>query len=176
MKNLYHYNTLSFLRKTLALFCCLTILFLSNGCTTNSKTEKQETKKEAQKPTVIKEKWHWDNPKKQSENAGYAQVVKVGNTLYVSGIPAQEISPEGITKLYDAIKRCLNAFGASPKDIVKETLYTTDIEAMKKNNDARKQFYKGDYPAASWVEISRLYQPGAKIEVDVIAEITDTTK
>lgn len=176
MKNFYHHNTYLFLRRTSVLFFCLVALLLSNSCTTNSKIEKQETKKETQEPTVIKEKWHWDNPKKQSENAGYAQVVKVGNTLYVSGIPAQEISPEGITKLYNAIERCLNAFGASPKDIVKETLYTTDIEAMKKNNDARKQFYKGDYPAASWVEISKLYQPGAKIEVDVIAEITDIEK
>ena len=45
---------------------------------------------------------------------------------------------------------------------------------MKKYNDARKEFYQGDYPAASWVEISRLYEPEAKLEVDLIAVITDS--
>ena len=126
------------------------------------------------KNAIIKEKWHWDNSTKQNESAGYAQVIKVGNTLYISGVPTSDLSLEGVTNLYKALKQCLNAFGATSKDVVKETLYTTDIEEMKKHNTARKHFYQGDYPAASWVQVSRLYEPNAKLEVDLIAEITDT--
>ncbi|MCX8530764.1 hypothetical protein [Chryseobacterium luquanense] len=33
--------------------------------------------------------------------------------------------------------------------MVKENLYTTDIEAMKKYNDIRKKFYNNDFPAAT---------------------------
>lgn len=122
--------------------------------------------------SILKEKWHWDSPSKQNENAGYAQVVKIGNTLYISGIPSNEISTEGITQLYETLSRCLGAYGATFEDVVKETLYTTDIEAMKENNEVRKKFYGGDYPAATWVQIDRLYEPTAQIEVDLIAEIS----
>lgn len=151
------------------------LILLVFGCkdTTNSKPE------EGNKPeavVVVKEKWHWDEPVKQSESAGYAQVVKVGNTIYISGVPSSDLSPEGITRLYATLGECLKAFGATHKDVVKETLYTTDIEEMKKHNDARKVFYQGDYPAASWVQIDRLYEPTAKLEVDLIAEITDSEK
>jgi enamine deaminase RidA (YjgF/YER057c/UK114 family) len=31
--------------------------------------------------------------------------------------------------------------------------------------------YKGDYPAATWVQISRLYMPDAKLEIEVIAHL-----
>lgn len=37
---------------------------------------------------------------------------------------------------------------------------------MKKYDDARKAFYKRDFPAATWVQIIRLYEADAKPEVD----------
>lgn len=109
---------------------------------------------------------------KQNDSAGYAQVVKVGNTIYISGIPTSDLSPKGIAQVYTALGECLKTFGASPKNVVKETLYTTDIETMKKYNDSRKEFYKGDFPAAAWVQISRLYEADSKLEVDLIAQLT----
>lgn len=54
---------------------------------------------------------------------------------------------------------------------MKENLYTTDIETMKKYNDARKVFYKGDFPAATWVQITRLFMADAKLEVELIAHL-----
>ncbi|MEO9871206.1 RidA family protein [Ekhidna sp.] len=158
--------------KNIRLVCIFSIVFIINSCKTDSSLE-QEEKVEYEKTSIVKEKWHWDNPAKQSESAGYAQVVKVGNTIYVSGVPTSDLSLDGITRLYQTLEECLKSFGATPKDVVKETLYTTDIETMKKYNDARKEFYQGDYPAASWVQVSRLYEPSAKLEVDLIAEITD---
>ncbi|WP_437398740.1 RidA family protein [Flagellimonas lutimaris] len=153
-------------------FFILLILNVNFGCQDKSNSHQKVIGK-PEKNTIIKEKWHWDNSAKQSDSAGYAQVVKVDNTIYISGVPTSDLSPEGITKLYKTLEQCLNAFGATPKDVVKETLYTTDIEEMKKYNNARKSFYQGDYPAASWVQVSRLYEPNAKLEVDLIAEITN---
>ncbi|GAA4273041.1 RidA family protein [Aquimarina gracilis] len=161
------------MKNIVLVFNLFLLLFTSNSCK-NEIEPKQKEEKEPEKISIVKEKWHWDNPEKQSESAGYAQVVKVGNTIYISGVPTDDLSPEGITRLYNTLKECLASFGATSKDVVKETLYTTDIEAMKKYNDARKAFYQGDYPAASWVQISRLYEPNAKLEVDLIAEITDS--
>ncbi|UGU14894.1 RidA family protein [Sinomicrobium kalidii] len=159
--------------KRVAIFCLILFVFINTGCNNNAGSKIQTEKTEDKKAPVVKEKWHWGNPAKQSESAGYAQVVKAGNTIYVSGVPTDDLSPEGIAGVYKTLEECLNAFGASSKNVVKETLYTTDIETMKKYNDARKEFYQGDFPAASWVQVSRLYEPDAKLEVDLVAQITD---
>lgn len=125
----------------------------------------------AQDSSIKKEKWHWDNALKQDTSAGYVQVVKVDNILYISGAVARDVTPEGITRVYQALERSLKSFGATFQNVVKENLYTTDMDAMKKNNAARKAFYKGDFPAATWVQISRLFMPDAKLEVELIAHL-----
>jgi 2-iminobutanoate/2-iminopropanoate deaminase len=107
----------------------------------------------AQQNEIAKEKWHWDNPLKQDTSAGYVQVVKVDNVLYISGAVSTAITPEGITQVYLALEKSLKSFGATFQNVVKENLYTTDIEAMKKYNHARKAFYKKDFlpqPGFRW--------------------------
>jgi enamine deaminase RidA (YjgF/YER057c/UK114 family) len=120
---------------------------------------------------IKKEKWHWGEALKQDTSAGYVQVVKVDNILYISGAVAREVTPEGITRVYKALENSLKSFGATFQNVVKENLYTTDIEAMKKYNDARKVFYKGDFPAATWVQISRLYMHDARLEIELVAHL-----
>ena len=122
-----------------------------------------------QAQTITKEKWHWDNPLQQDTSAGYAQTVKIDNVLYISGAVAREVTPEGITHVYQALEKSLAAFGATFQNVVKENLYTTDMEAMKKYNSARKAFYNGDYPAATWMQVSRLFLHDARLEVELIA-------
>mgnify|MGYP002778108615 CR=1 FL=1 len=125
----------------------------------------------AQKNEIKKEKWHWDNQQKQDTTAGYVQVIKVDNVLYISGAVATEVTPEGVTNVYRALENSLKSFGATFQNVVKENLYTTDIEAMKKYNYSRKIFYKNDFPAATWVQVSRLYMSDAKLEVELIAHL-----
>ena len=126
---------------------------------------------QAQQKTIEKEKWHWDNPLKQDTSAGYVQVVKVDNVLYISGAVAREVTPEGITNVYKALEKSLKSFGATFQNVVKENLYTTDMEAMKKYNDARKAFYKGDFPAATWMQVPRLFMADARLEIELIAHL-----
>lgn len=128
---------------------------------------------QGQSGTIAKDKWHWDQPLKQDTAAGYVQVVKVNNVLYISGAVARDITPQGITGVYRALERSLQAYDATFQNVVKENLYTTDIEAMKKHNNARKAFYKGDFPAATWIQITRLYMPDAKLEVELVAHLPE---
>ena len=97
--------------------------------------------------------------------------MKVDNLLYISGAVAREVTAEGITNVYKALERSLKSFGASFQNVVKENLYTTDIEAMKKYNDVRKVFYKGDFPAATWVQVARLFMYDARLEVELVAHL-----
>jgi enamine deaminase RidA (YjgF/YER057c/UK114 family) len=55
--------------------------------------------------------------------------------------------------------------------VVKENLYTTDIEAMKKYNNVRKKFYNDDFPASTWIKVQRLYMSDIKLEVELIAHL-----
>ena len=125
----------------------------------------------AQDNPIKKEKWHWGNASQQDTSAGYVQVVKVDNVLYISGAVARDVTPEGITRVYQALERSLKSFGATFQNVVKENLFTTDMEAMKRYNDARKVFYKGDFPAATWMGVSRLFMADAKLEVELIAHL-----
>ena len=121
----------------------------------------------AQENAIKKDKFHWGRD--QDTTAGYTQAVKVDNMIYISGTVAREINAEGIKRVYEALERTLQHYGATFQNVVKENLYTTDIEAMKQYNAARKVFYKGDFPAATWVQISRLYTADAKLEIELIA-------
>ncbi|ULQ55917.1 RidA family protein [Flavihumibacter rivuli] len=123
----------------------------------------------AQQAPIKKEKFHFGAPTQQDTAAGYTQAVKVDNLIYVSGTVALDITPEGISFAYRNIEKTLAHYGATMQHVVKENLYTTDIEAMAAYNAARKAFYKGDYPAATWVQISRLFMKEAKLEIEVIA-------
>src|SRR5215510_6691107 len=143
-------------------FYCIATLYLFILATTDLK---------AQNSDIKKEKWHWGNALQQDTSAGYVQVLKVDNVLYISGAVAREVNPEGITRVYQALERSLKSFGAGFQNVVKENLYTTDIESMKKYNDSRKAFYKGDFPAATWTQITRLFMAEAKLEVELIAHL-----
>ncbi|MDN4165236.1 RidA family protein [Cytophagales bacterium LB-30] len=117
-------------------------------------------------PLPVKEKYQagpWE------DNAGYTQAVKVGNTLYLSGHVAGGTFEEQVKGVYTSLEKTLAQYGATFAHVVKENLYTTDIEEMKKHNEIRKAFYGKDYPAATWVQISRLYMAEAMLEVEVIA-------
>lgn len=157
------------MNKAAILFCLILLLAANAGCNNSTGSKDQPEKPESKTKATIKEKWHWGNAKKQNESAGYAQVVKAGNTLYISGIPTADLSLKGVAEVYKSLDKCLHAYGATSTDVVKENLYTTDIETMKKYNAARKEFYKGDFPAATWVQVSRLYEVDARLEIELIA-------
>lgn len=123
----------------------------------------------AQNNNIQKQKFHWGRD--QDTTAGYTQAVKVDNILYISGTVSRGDAATALKNIYTNLERTLTHYGATFQNVVKETLFTTDIEAVKQNNHARKPFYKGDYPSATWVQISRLYMPEVMIEVELVAHL-----
>ncbi len=122
-------------------------------------------------PTPEKQKFHFGKP--QNEEGGYTQTIKVGNTIYVSGTVALTVDSAGVSQVYRIISKSLEQFGAGLQHVVKESIFTTDIEAMKAANQYRKLAYKGDYPTSTWVQVSRLYMHEARLEIEVIAMLPD---
>ncbi len=109
------------------------------------------------------------------QEIGYAQAIRSGRTIHVAGtVGANEngfpSDLESQMKLaYAAIRRTLDHFGASLSDVVNERIYTTDMESLIKAQEARKQIYGKWLPAATWVEVKRLYRTEAKLEIEVEA-------
>ena len=112
---------------------------------------------------------------------GYSQAILVDKTLYISGsVPADKdgmlVAPHDMAgqmrAVYNNIQRTLAATGLNFDHVVKETLYTTDMDALLKSADIRFEFYSKEHlPATAWVQVQRLIDPGFMIQVDVIAEL-----
>ena len=104
------------------------------------------------------------------EAIGYSDAIQVGNTVYVSGVVARgETMQQQLEGIYAGLTRVLAQFGATLQDVTKETAFTTDMEALKAANPARLKAYAGHAPAATWVQIQRLFMPSALLEIEVIA-------
>jgi len=77
--------------------------------------------------------------------------------------------PAAIHKAYDTIRQTLAANGLDFRDIVKENVFATDLDAFIRNKEIRKEYYGSDFPAATWVQVQRLYLPAFVVEVEVTA-------
>lgn len=107
----------------------------------------------------------------------YAQAVKCGKTLYVSGQiyidPATgEFVQGGITekvnRVMDNIKAIIEAAGMTMNDIVKVTIFLTDMGAFPTVNKAYAAYFTEFFPARETVQVSKLPKD-AEIEISCIA-------
>ncbi|MFZ5970287.1 MAG: RidA family protein [Bacteroidota bacterium] len=122
-------------------------------------------------PPLQKEKY---NANKASEDQyGYTQAVKAGNTIYISGHAARGPMGEAVKKTYEALEKTLAHYGATFQHVVKENIYTTQYDELLKHVELRKSFYRNDYPASTWVQIDRLFNPEVVLEVELIAVLPD---
>jgi enamine deaminase RidA (YjgF/YER057c/UK114 family) len=73
---------------------------------------------------------------------------------------------------YTNIRRTLAANGSNFDQVVKETIYTTNMDALLKASGLRFEYYdKERLPTISWVQVQRLVDPGFLVEIEVVAEL-----
>jgi len=121
------------------------------------------------------------NPKNVHWPLGYSHVVKVGDTVWVSGqLPLDQdgkIVGKGdigvqTDKTYENLQKCLESVGATLRDIVMLGIYVTDLGEYDKNTRGIRKKYFGKYrPATTGMQISKLYFSEAMIEVEATAII-----
>lgn len=115
------------------------------------------------------------------KDLGYSQAILVDKTLYISGSMAADangrlVSPGDMAgqmrAAYSNIQRTLAANGANFDEVVKETIYTTNMDDLLKASDLRFEYYdKERPPTTSWVQVQRLIDPGFLVQIEVIAEL-----
>jgi 2-iminobutanoate/2-iminopropanoate deaminase len=113
------------------------------------------------------------------KSAGYSQAVLAGDYLFISGCVSWDMEGKPLhvgdfvsqlQTVYADIDATLDAHGMNAGDVVKETVYTTDMQALVEANSKRLEYYKDVTPPAStWVEIKRLVDPDLLLEVEITA-------
>ena len=107
----------------------------------------------------------------------YSQAILAGNTLYLSGqialdkatgkIAEGDIKAEA-KQVLDNIKSVLEEAGYSMKDIVKTTIYLSDMENFNPVNKVYATYFDGYFPARETVQVAGLPMK-ARVEISVIA-------
>ena len=105
----------------------------------------------------------------------YSQAVRAGDTLYLSGQigldPATGQLVEGIEnqihRVFGNLKAVAEAGGGSLADVVKITIYLTDLSHFVRVNEIMAQYFEKPYPARAAVGVAALPR-GALVEVDAI--------
>ena len=63
----------------------------------------------------------------------------------------------------------IEAAGGTMADIVKVNIFVTKIDDRKKVWRARREFFSGDFPVSTLVEVSALALPEMEVEVEAVA-------
>jgi reactive intermediate/imine deaminase len=121
------------------------------------------------------------NPWTWQERLGYSQAVRTGQTVYLAGqgpisetgeLVGEEDFDVQVRQTFANVGTVLEQAGASFGDIVRLTVYLTDIGRLRDYGRIRTEFLPGGPPpAGTAVEVSALAVPGMQIEVDVVAVV-----
>lgn len=107
----------------------------------------------------------------------YSQAVLSGNTLYVSGAIALDpangtmIQKDIESETHQVMKNLgeiLKASGMNYSNIVKATIFVTDLGNFGKINGVYGSYFTSEFPARETVQVSALPK-GANVEISVIA-------
>ena len=73
--------------------------------------------------------------------------------------------------LLPRIRHLVEAAGGTMNDVVKLGVFTTDISERMEISRARREFFTGDFPCATLVEVRALVDPKLLVEIEAIAVI-----
>ncbi len=106
----------------------------------------------------------------------YSQAVRAGNTVYLSGqIPLDPKTGELVKgdiqqearRAFDNLKAVASAAGEGLQQVVRVTIYLTDLGDFAKVNEVMAGYFQEPYPARATVGVAALPR-GARIEVDAV--------
>ena len=109
----------------------------------------------------------------------WSNCLVVGGVAYIAGmtagVAAQNTTPGDeyaqAKAIFTKIRHLVEAAGGSMADILKVTIFVTDITQREKVWQARREFFTGNFPASTLVQVAALAHPSLKVEVDAIAHI-----
>ena len=96
------------------------------------------------------------------------------DTLYISGLtafgtPAQQSGiAEQAEEIFSQIHKIVTAEGADFSSLIKVTIFITSFDEINALREVLYRHYGDHLPASSLVEVSRLFSPDLKIEIETV--------
>jgi enamine deaminase RidA (YjgF/YER057c/UK114 family) len=116
-----------------------------------------------------------------AQGFSHAVVAQAGRTVYLAGQTAQQLDGTivgaNIAEQFDVaagnVVKALQAAGAHPQDLVSIQIFVTDVTEYQRLGKAVGEAYRRHlgphYPAMAVIQVSRLWDPKAKVELMCIA-------
>jgi 2-iminobutanoate/2-iminopropanoate deaminase len=106
----------------------------------------------------------------------YADAVRFGDLLFVSGLTAHDAeghlvegdAAKQTRRILENLRLVLTEAGASFADVLKVTVYLTDISDRALINPVRQEFFGDFHPASTLVEVSALALAGMRVEIEAV--------
>jgi len=110
----------------------------------------------------------------------WSNAIRAGEFLYISGQVSRSSDGRTIEGkgeyeqskiIFGKIKNLVEAAGGTTDDVVKVTIYVVNIRQNTEVWRARQEFFKGDFPASTLVQVAALGTPEVLVEVEAVAHI-----
>ena len=103
-----------------------------------------------------------------------AKKIDLGNCylIFVSGIQASNTNAdieEQTYEVFNVIGSILKNAGATFDNVVKAVIYVTDMNDFDVVSKIRQSYFINSKPSSTLVEVNRMVNPGAKIEIELTA-------
>ncbi len=110
----------------------------------------------------------------------WSNCLVVGNQVFIAGMTARSAEFDVVSDgaeyeqartIFTKIKNLMTEAGGSMADIVKVNIFVTDITKRKEVWRARAEFFSGNFPVSTLVEVSALALPDMVVEVEAVGFI-----
>jgi len=110
----------------------------------------------------------------------WSNAIRAGEFLFISGQVSRANDGKTIEGkgeyeqskiIFTKIKNLVEAAGGTTDDVVRVTIYVVDIKQNTEVWRARQEFFKGDFPASTLVQVAALGTPEVLVEIEAIAHI-----
>jgi reactive intermediate/imine deaminase len=106
----------------------------------------------------------------------YTDAVRWGDLLFVSGVAPLDrdgrlVSADVVAqtrKVFENMKEILDAAGATFADVLKVTVYLTDVRDRPLINPVRQEYFGSARPASTLIGIKELVVPEMKVEIEAV--------
>lgn len=108
----------------------------------------------------------------------YTDAVRFGDLLFVSGVaPLDEagklVGGDDVAaqtrQIFRNMQKILETAGAGFADVLRVTVYLTDIDDRARINPVRQEYFGATRPASTLIGVAALAVPGMKVEIEAIA-------
>ena len=111
----------------------------------------------------------------EPEPGTWSNCLVVDGVAYVAGMTASggDLSDEYTQSkaIFEKIQHLIAAAGGTMTDIVTVTIFVTDIRQREKVWRARREYFTGNFPCSTLVQVAALANPALRVEINAVAHI-----